>query len=146
MGLWGNATGEERGYPERGEWVAGSETMKIAHLMVAAMVGGALGLSGCYAPYPYPYGYPPPAATPSAFDRAWGAAVGALRDQGVQVSREDRSTGIVEGQRGALTVTAHVITQADGRVRVQFDTRGDLSTDPTLSERVSRAYDARMGR
>ena len=119
--------------------------MKIAHLLVAAMIGGAMGLSGCVAyPYPYPYGAPP--STPSAYDRAWGAAVGALRDQGVEVTREDRSTGVVEGRRGALTVSANVITQADGRVRVAFDTRGDLSADPGLSDRVSRAYDARMGR
>ena len=105
-----------------------------------------LALSGCvvYDPY-YPYGYPPPGG-PSAYDRSWNAAVGAIRDQGVNITREDRSTGTIEGQRGGLSVNARVVTQADGRVRVEFNTGGNLSEDPGLSDRVSRSYDARMGR
>ena len=104
-----------------------------------------LALSGCYYG-PYPYGYPAPAPGPSAYDRSWNAAVGAIRDQGVNVTREDRGTGTIEGQRGGLTVNARVVTQADGRVRVEFNTAGNLSEDPGLSDRVSRSYDARMGR
>lgn len=116
--------------------------MKVGHWLVVAALGGAMGLAGCVVYDPYPYAY----AGPSAYERSWSAAVGALRDQGVQIGREDRSTGQIEGVRGPLTVRALVITQADGRIRVEFNTGGDLSADPGLSDRVSRSYDARMGR
>jgi len=42
------------------------------------------------------------------------------------------------------SVSASVRSQADGSVRVQFDSQ-DLR-DPTLLDRVVRAYEARMGR
>jgi len=117
--------------------------MKVVHGLVIAALSGAMGLAGCvYDPYYHPYAY----GTPNAYERSWNAAVGALRDQGVQIGREDRSTGQIEGTRGPLTVRALVTTQADGRVRVEFNTGGDLSADPGLSDRVSRSYDARMGR
>jgi len=37
-------------------------------------------------------------------------------------------------------------TQADGSVRVEFNTAGATSRDPDLINRVSRSYDRRMGR
>jgi hypothetical protein len=116
--------------------------MKIAHCLIVAAMTGAMGLAGCvvYEPYPYASG------TASTYERSWGAALGALRDQGVQIEREDRSAGLIEGRRGPLTVKARVVTQADGRVRVEFNTGGELAADPGLSDRISRAYDARMGR
>jgi len=43
-------------------------------------------------------------------------------------------------------VTANVRTQADGSVRVEFNTAGETSRDPDLINRVSRSYDRRMGR
>jgi hypothetical protein len=96
--------------------------------------------SGCVYYEPHPY------AVASAYDRSWNAALGAMRDQGVQVMREDRGAGRIEGRRGALAVKADVATLADGRVRVEFNTSGDLQQDPGLSDRISRSYDARMGR
>jgi hypothetical protein len=100
----------------------------------------AAGAAGCVYYEPYPYG------AASAYDRSWNAALGAMRDQGVQVMREDRGAGRIEGRRGALAVKADVATLADGRVRVEFNTSGDLQQDPGLSDRISRSYDARMGR
>ena len=41
---------------------------------------------------------------------------------------------------------SRVLTQADGKVRVEFNAGGALSEDPGLPDRISRAYDARMGR
>ena len=113
--------------------------------LLAAFLLALAPLAGCvvYDPY-YPY-YGAPGG-PSAFDRSWSAAVGAMHDQGVQIGVEDRANGVIEGRRGGLTVAARVATQADGRVRVEFNTRGQLSEDPGLSDRVSRSYDARMGR
>ncbi|WP_235205881.1 hypothetical protein [Cupriavidus sp. SK-4] len=67
-----------------------------------------------------------------------------MRDQGVAISTEDAVAGTVEGTRNNLPVRASVRRQADGTVRVQFD--GTDPSDPRLLERISRSYDARMGR
>ena len=109
------------------------------------LVAALFALSACvvYDPY-YPYGYP--AAGPSKFDRSWNAAVGALQDQGVQIANQDRGAGVIEGRRGGINVKARLMTQADGGVRVEFNTGGAMSEDPGLPERISRSYDARMGR
>jgi hypothetical protein len=95
------------------------------------------------------YDVPPPGYTvaPAAsFDRSWAATVGALRDQGVTVTEENREAGVVRGRRGSINVVGNVRTQADGSVRVQFDTTGATATDPQLIDRVSQAYERRMGR
>jgi hypothetical protein len=67
-----------------------------------------------------------------------------MRDQGLAIGIEDRSSGTIVGSIGAGSVTANVRQQADGTVRVQFDATG--ARDPALIERVSRSYDSRMGR
>lgn len=105
-----------------------------------------LGLASCYVydPY-YPYGYPAPSPQ-AAYDRYWNAALGALQDNGLQVTVQDRTTGTIRSQRGGITVNANVVTQADGKVRVEFNAGGTLKEDPGLPDRVSRAYDARLGR
>jgi len=112
---------------------------------IAAVLCAVAALSGCYVydPY-YPYGYAV-ATGPQAYDRSWNAALGALRDEGVQITREDRGSGTIEGSRGPVGVRARVSTQNDGRIRVEFNTSG-TSQDPGLPDRISRAYDARMGR
>ena len=50
----------------------------------------------------------------------------------------------------ALCVSADAdvlaVSQSDGSVRVEFTARGDLKQDPGLVDRVSAAYDRRMGR
>src|SRR5207237_6343195 len=69
-------------------------------------------LAGCtyYAPYP---------GAPASFDRSFGAAAAAMRDQGLTVGVEDRANGQIVGTvGGGGTVTASVRTQADGSVRV----------------------------
>ncbi|MCU0856731.1 MAG: hypothetical protein MUF63_18275 [Rhodobacteraceae bacterium] len=110
-------------------------------------------LSGCTyfetAPGHYvaaPYVVAPPPAAVGAFDRSWTAAVGAFDDQGVRIVSEDRAAGILRGARDAIDVTVSVRTQADGSVRVEFNTAGATSRDPDLINRISRAYDRRMGR
>jgi hypothetical protein len=100
-------------------------------------------LSGCtyyVAPGTPVPGYP----NPGTFDRSFSAASGAMRDQGLAITTEDRPSGTVVGRQGEGTVTATVRHQADGSVRVQFDS--SMMRDPQLIERVSRSYDQRMGR
>jgi hypothetical protein len=110
-----------------------------------AILGCAAALAGCvaYDPY-YPY-YGYGGGTAATFNQAWNAAGGAMQDQGVQITREDRSAGIIEGTRGSQRVSSRVITQNDGRVRVEFNV-GSAQDDPGMPDRLSRSYDARMGR
>jgi hypothetical protein len=82
----------------------------------------------------------------SSFDRSWGAVQAAFADQGVPVAREDRAAGVVSGTRDGITVTANVRTQADGSVRVEFNTSGTTSRDPELINRMTAAYNRNMGR
>lgn len=112
----------------------------LSRIVLAALLTIAGVSGGCVYYEPYPYG------VASTYDRSWNAALGAMRDQGLQITREDRGAGVIEGRRGALRVKANVVTQADGRIRVEFNTGGELQQDPGLSDRISRSYDARMGR
>lgn len=102
-------------------------------------------LSACY--YAVPVESVPGAytvTTPANFDRSFSAAGGAMRDQGLGISFEDSVQGRIIGALNGATVTANVVRQADGSVRVQFDGR-DVK-DPGLMDRISRSYDRRMGR
>ena len=112
----------------------------------AVMLAAALALHGCY---PYPY-YPPGAvstsAVPASFENSWQAARGAAHDEGVNITFEDRASGVVRGTRGPFDVTISVAPQADGSVRVSFSTTGPTAQDPGLQERLTRAYNRRMGR
>ena len=122
----------------------------MKHLIVAAACSTLLAaLSGCtyYVPpgasapgYPAP-GYP---ASPSTYDRSFSAASGAMRDQGLAISVEDRANGTVVGSRDGGTVSATLRQQADGSVRVQFDSTN--VRDPGLIDRISGSYNQRMGR
>ena len=112
-----------------------------AVLTLAAMALVAVGLPACYT-YPTPYGY----ATPASFDRSWEAAVGALADNGLAITSQDRDSGAVSGRRGAIDVVANVRSQSGGSVRVEFTARCDIKQVPGRADPVSAAYDRRMGR
>ena len=86
------------------------------------------------------------APAPTSFDRSWNAALGAVEDAGVRVTSADRAQGIIAGTRDAFNVLVGVRTQADGSVRVEINATGPTAQDPVLAERISRAYDRRMGR
>ena len=101
-------------------------------------------LSACVA---YPVAYTAvPAPGPSTFDRSWDAAIGAADDSGVRVTSADRGTGRITGQKGSANVTIDIQTLADGRVQVAFNAPGSTETNPTLTDRLSAAYNRRMGR
>jgi hypothetical protein len=108
-------------------------------------------LAGCATEEPQPPLPPPPQPVPyyvpqSTFDRAWNAALGAVQDAGVRLSSADRATGLMRGTKDGNDVTVSVVRQADGSVRVQFDSKGPTAKDSGLAERFSQAYDRRMGR
>jgi len=102
-------------------------------------------VSGCSSKEPAPTVYVVQNSA-SKFDQSWAAVNGALYDQGLLITSQNRSTGVVLANSPDINVTATVRTQADGSVRVQFDTKGDIQKDPMLIERVTRSYNARMGR
>jgi hypothetical protein len=85
-------------------------------------------------------------STPASFDRSYTAAANAMLDEGLNITQQDRSTGMVVGRpaSGGGNVTARISSNADGSVRVQFDGTG--LADGGLVDRVSRSYEARMGR
>jgi len=107
-----------------------------------AVVVATVGAGGCVVYEPVPV-YAP---GPGSFDRSWNAALGAMDDVGVRITSADRSTGIIQGTKDSFAVTSSVRMQADGSVRVEFNAIGPTALDPTLSARISSAYDRRMGR
>ena len=107
--------------------------------MIAAVA--AFPLSACVVYEPVP-AY----QAPSTIDRSWAAALGAMQDQGVAISEQDRASGVIRGARGSIAVSAVVRTQPDGRVRVEFTTPGGAQADPGLVDRISASYNKRMGR
>jgi hypothetical protein len=114
------------------------------NLRLASLALVATLLGGCTYYQAAPGGYS--SAPVSSFDRSWGAAKAAFADQGVPITREDRAAGVVSGTRNGINVMANVRTQADGSVRVEFNTSGATAKDPELINRVIAAYNRNMGR
>ena len=107
-----------------------------------AVVAVPIIVTGCAVYEPVP-AYAPPA---NSFERSWTAAVGAAQDVGVRIASEDRTRGVITGANDSRDVTITVVTQADGRVRVEISARGPQGGDANLANDISRAYDRRMGR
>ena len=116
----------------------GSETGALFILMVVFTVlwGGCV----VYEPVPVPANYG------SSFDRVWDSALGAAEDTGVKITSADRTAGIIRGVTNSADVTISVITQADGRIRLEFSSRGPKGEDAGLSDRFTSFYNRRMGR
>jgi len=107
-----------------------------------ACVTAAVTVAGCT----YYQAVPVAPSGPGTFDRSWNAALGAADDLGVSVTSANRTSGIIYGTTPTDTVTISVLTQADGRVRVEFNVKSPAGDDTDLVNRLSRAYEARMGR
>ena len=88
----------------------------------------------------------PVSSVQQRFDRSWVAAAGAIADQGLAITAQDRITGVIRGERGGVTVTATIETLPDGRVQVKFFSTGESSADPYILSRVTDSYNQRMGR
>ena len=101
----------------------------------------AIAPAACYVT-PYPYGY----TVPANYDRSYDAVMGALADNGMSIILDDRGAGRAVGRRGGIDLTGSVLRQGDGSVRVEFTTSGATAQDPGLIDRVTRSYNARMGR
>lgn len=113
------------------------------YLLGMALV--ALSLGGCVAYEPVPVVAPQPSPQ-QRFDRAWDAAVAAMVEQGVTITAQDRSAGVIRGHREGVSVTATVQTQADGNVQVSFETARAGDKEPGLAKRLSESFTRRVGR
>ena len=103
-------------------------------------------LQGCYTGPAY-VAVPTSQSLPQKFEKSWQAARAALYDEGVHVTYEDRASGTLRGDKGSSNVEITVITQADGSIHVGFSATGSSSQDAAnLQDRVTRAYQRRMGR
>jgi hypothetical protein len=109
---------------------------KTSRVMLPGLFAGLV-LTACYVPAPAP---------PSTYDRAFHAVEGALIDQGVRITQSNPGSGTVTGVRGNITLTASVTPRPDGTTQVEFRTSGNTNEDPTLINRITAAYNARMGR
>ena len=107
-----------------------------------AVAAASIFVTGCVVEQPVP-AYAPAV---SSFDRSWNAALGAAQDVGIRIQSEDRARGVITGANDSRDVTITVVTQADGRVRVEISARGPQGGDAKLASDISRAYDRRMGR
>ena len=108
-------------------------------VFVLGVTALTLMLSACvvYDPYYYPA---------SQYDRVWDSATKAAEDVGVTIFTADRVSGTVVGRKGSADVTITVLTQADGRIRVEFKVRAPEGEEPGLSERFYQTYQRYMGR
>lgn len=114
---------------------------RVLNALVFAMGLSALG--GCVVHEPVPMAQTSPQ---QRWDQSWAAAAGAMTDQGVTVTAQDRGAGAIRGQRSGVTVTALVRTLADGNVQVSFETAGVPGAEPELAKRLRESYLRRMGR
>jgi hypothetical protein len=105
-------------------------------VVLTALVGGCV----VYEPVPVPSSYG------SSYDRVWNSALGAAEDAGVKITSADRATGTIRGVTPSSDVTILVISQADGRTRVEFSSKGPKGADAGLNERFTSYYNRRMGR
>ncbi|HZF27210.1 MAG TPA: hypothetical protein VEZ88_13175 [Steroidobacteraceae bacterium] len=81
------------------------------------------------------------------FEASWQAARGAASDVGVRVASEDRASGTIRGAQGSSSVVITVVPQADQTIQVGFSVTGGTSAqDANLRERLTSAYQGRMGR
>ena len=111
-------------------------------ISIGMALGAAVLVAGCTVYEPAPVYVP----STSSFERSWNAAIGAAQEVGVRITSEDRARGVMTGANDSRDVTINVMTQADGRVRVEISARGPQGGDANLANDISRAYDRRMGR
>ncbi len=78
------------------------------------------------------------------FNRTFDAAMGALVDQKMTITQQDRRHGSIDAKAGSAVIAVTLRTLPDGAIRVAFEPQGDSSADPGLLQRVTDAYNARM--
>ena len=96
-----------------------------------------LGLVSCVVYEPVPV---------DPMEQPWQAAMGAVQDAGLTLATADRGTGTIRGTRGSVEGVIVVRMRNDGRVGVEITSRDPDKRDPGLTQRLTDAYNRRMGR
>lgn len=112
-------------------------------LRLLAVVAAISPLTACVVYEPAPVAVVQPSMQ-ERIDRSWNAAAGAMTDQGMTITSEDRSAGRIRAVRGGTTITAQLETLPDGRIQVKFSSSG--ASDSGLIDGVTDSYNRRMGR
>jgi uncharacterized lipoprotein len=116
----------------------GSRQRTVATILITVAVSM---MAGCYY-----HAVPVYQPGPSKYDRAWEAARGAADDLGVTITDVNRERGTMLGYKNDADVTITVWQQADGSVQVGFNVRAPRGPDSDLADRLTYAYNRRMGR
>ena len=110
----------------------------------AALLLALVGLAGCSSS---PSAPSPATARDShlSYDRTFDAALGAMADQKLILSVQDRRNGRIVGAQDGETLTATLQSMRDGMLRVNFTPKDDSPEAVALQQRVIASYNARMG-
>ena len=82
----------------------------------------------------------------ASYDRTFDAARGAMAEQKLVVSVEDRRQGRIVGALDGETITATFEPMLDGTLRVSFLAQNDSPAALVLQQRVAGAYEVRMSK
>jgi hypothetical protein len=104
---------------------------------LGALLVLAFCLAGCVAYEPAPV---------DPMQQPWQAAMGAIQDAGLTLVTADQATGTVRGTRGTAEGVITVRMRSDGRVGVEITSHDPDRRDPGLTQRLTDAYNRRMGR
>jgi hypothetical protein len=79
-----------------------------------------------------------------SYDRTFDAALGAMADQKLVLSVQDRRNGRIVGTHEGETLTASLQSMRDGTLRVNFMPKDESPAAVALQQRVIGSYNARM--
>jgi hypothetical protein len=118
-------------------------TLPLRAAVSAALVLALAGLAACSSGRP---GTAPVTAQDSqlSYDRTFDAALGAMADQKLVFSVQDRRNGRIVGTLDGESITATLEPMPDGTLRVNFVSPGETPAGTALRQRVIGSYNARM--
>lgn len=119
--------------------------MALPHRIVASALL-VLALSGLAACSMTPQATAPGRVPDSmaGYNRTFDTALGAMADQKMTISVQDRRNGRIVGEHDGQTITATLQPMRDGTLRVNFVPQTDSPEATAMLQRLSDSYNARM--
>jgi hypothetical protein len=115
------------------------QPMNRRAISTATLALALVALSGCTTA---PLGTVPDSL--ASYNRTFDAALGAMADQKMNFSVQDRRQGNIVGTLNGDTIIATLQPQFDGTIRVFFRSQTESATSAALLKRVVDAYNERM--
>jgi hypothetical protein len=116
---------------------AGMAPAAVRRALLLGLCGAVLAACGTSAP-------PTHFDSMAGYNRTFDAALGAMADQKMVFSVQDRRNGRIIGEVGGETLTATLQPMPDGALRVSFVPQNDSPAAMALQQRVADSYSARM--